>query len=161
MNTKIGLIVAYDQNKLIGNDNSLPWKIKEEMAIFKKITTDNIVIMGRNTYESIGKPLDNRLNFIISSKKVQHDRAYTFSTAEDCINFCNKINLNKKIIVIGGLSVYKYFLENNLINYMYISNIKDSFTGNIFFPSFDESCWKKDLFFSCDLFDTWFYTLIN
>lgn len=158
---KIGLITAYDQNRLIGNENSLPWKIKEEMALFKKITTDNIVIMGRKTYESIGKPLDNRLNLVITSKEIKHDRIYTFKKVEDCINFCQKLDLNKKIIVIGGLLIYEYFLNNNLINYMYISNIKNKFSGNVFFPNFDENNWSKSLFFSCEYFDTYIYRKIE
>jgi len=156
---KIGLIAAYDQNKLIGNENSLPWKIKEEMNLFKEITTNNIVVMGRNTYESIGKPLENRLNLVITTKKIIHDRIYTFKKVEDCINFCSKINLNKKIIVIGGKAIYKYFLDNNLINYMYISKIKNKFDGNVYFPEFNEDLWSKKLFRSCEFFDTWFYQL--
>lgn len=155
----IGLIVAYDKNRLIGNNNSLPWKIKEEMSIFKKITTDQIVIMGRKTYESIGKPLINRLNLVIGSKIIDNEHVYTFLSIEDCLNFCKKINLNKKIILIGGLSLYEYFLNNNLINYMYVSKIKNIYEGNLYFPDINENTWNKTLYFEGEEFDTWLYKL--
>ena len=66
----ISLIAAYDPNRVMGRQNSLPWKIKEDMAFFKEITTDNIVIMGRKTYESIGKPLPKRLNIVLTKNKL-------------------------------------------------------------------------------------------
>jgi dihydrofolate reductase len=153
---KIGLIAAYDPNRVIGNDNNLPWKIKEEILLFKKITYNSIVIMGRKTYDSIGKPLVNRLNFIITSKIINNDLAYSFASVEDSLEFCEKLNLNKKIFVIGGFSIYKYFLDNNLINYMYLSEINKEYVGNIYFPDFNESFWNKSLFYSSEFFNTYF-----
>jgi dihydrofolate reductase len=153
---KIGLIAAYDLNKVIGNNNSLPWRIKEEILFFKKITQDSIVIMGRKTYDGIGKPLVNRLNFVITSNLIHSDHIYSFFSVEDCLNFCEKLNLNKKIFVIGGFSLYKYFLDKDLVDYMYLSEIKQEYAGDTYFPSFDENIWNKSLFHSNDIFDVYF-----
>jgi dihydrofolate reductase len=153
---KIGLIAAYSYNKVIGNDNKLPWKIKEEILLFKKITQNSIVIMGRKTYDSIGSPLKNRMNFVITSNPIKNDHVYSFFTIDDCLDFCKKLNLNKKILVIGGQSLYNYFLNNNLVSYMYLSEINKEYIGDTYFPFFDENLWKKSLFLSSELFNTYF-----
>jgi dihydrofolate reductase len=153
---KIGLIAAYARNRVIGNDNKLPWKIKEEILLFKKITQNSIVIMGRKTYDSIGFPLKNRINFVITSSPIKNDHVYSFSTIDDCLDFCKKLNLNKDILVIGGQSLYSYFLNNNLVSYMYLSEINKEYLGDAYFPFFDESLWKKSLFLSSELFNTYF-----
>lgn len=153
---KIGLIAAHSSNKVIGNNNKLPWHIKEEILLFKRITQNSIVIMGRKTYDSIGSPLVNRLNFVITSNPIKNDHVYSFCSIDDCLDFCKKINLNKKVLVIGGQSLYKHFLNNNLVDYMYLSEINKEYFGDTYFPFFDEGLWNKSLFFSSDLFNTYF-----
>jgi dihydrofolate reductase len=156
MKNQLNLIVAFDPNKIIGSDNSLPWRIKEDLKLFKELTENNIVIMGRNTYESIGKPLPNRINIVITSRNIPG--VYTFSSIEGAINYCNKINLDKKIFIIGGRRIYDFCLSNNLINKMYISKIKKQYSGNIKFPDFNESDWNKELSRNFEEFDLWIYT---
>jgi dihydrofolate reductase len=155
----ISIISAFDPNKTIGFNNNLPWKIKEDLKLFKELTEKNIVIMGRNTYESIGKPLPNRMNIIITSKVIQNNNLlYTFSSFEDCIKYCKKINLNKNIFVIGGRKLYKYCLDNKLIDKMFISKIKKVYEGDVKFPDFKEEDWDKNLKSSYEEFDLWIYT---
>jgi len=156
----INLIAAHDPNMVMGSKNALPWKIKEDMAFFKQITTDNIVIMGRNTYESIGKPLPKRLNIILTKSKLDAN-AYCFPNFEESINFCNKINLNKKIFVIGGCKLYKYVLEKNLVDKMYISKIYKEYDGDILFPRFQKNDWDEKLFEKFDEFELWTYSRRN
>jgi len=154
----IGLIVACDEKRLIGVDNNLPWKIKEEMKFFKEKTINNIVIMGSKTYNSLNKPLENRLNFVITSKKIDNNKVFCFNDIFVCLDFCKKYD--KKIFVIGGESIYRFFLENNLVNYMYISVIKSVFScqGNpVYFPEIKEEFWDKDLFLRHELFDVYYY----
>ena len=153
----ISLTAAYDPNRVMGRQNSLPWKIKEDMAFFKEITTDNIVIMGRKTYESIGKPLPKRLNIVLTKNKLDAN-VYCFPNFEESINFCNKINLNKNIFVIGGCKLYEYVLNKNLVDMMYISKIDKEYEGDIVFPEFKEDDWDKKLFKKFEEFELWNYT---
>jgi dihydrofolate reductase len=94
MKNQLNLIVAFDPNKVIGNGNSLPWKIKEDLILFKELTVNNVVIMGRNTFESIGKPLPNRINI------VKND--YENTTRKDALNDL-KINLEQKLRLVNSV----------------------------------------------------------
>lgn len=152
----INLITAFDPNFVIGKDNSLPWKIKEDLKLFRSLTENNIVIMGRNTYESIGKPLINRINIVITSTNIIGN-FYTFSIIEEALKYCEKINPNKEVYIIGGRRLYQSSLEKNLIQKMYISKIKKIYEGNIKFPEFLESNWDKELKSSYEEFDLWIY----
>lgn len=162
MMQSLGLIVACDKNKLIGLDNKLPWRIKEEMSFFKSTTINNVVIMGYNTYLSLQKPLSDRLNIVLTSKKLDNfGSVYFFNDINMCLKFCEDHSYSKKIFIIGGESVYKHFLDNKLIDYMYISIIKkctSSLFGKIsYFPIFDENEWNKSLIFDHDLFEVYYY----
>ena len=107
----LALIVAYDKNRLIGNKGKIPWKIKGEQERFKFLTTSNIVIMGRKTYEEIGKPLPNRINIVVSTTT--------------SYGGCYKANSLKEAIDIVGT--------------MYITEIDGEFEGDTYFPEFDQS----------------------
>lgn len=155
MKNQLNLIVAFDPNKVIGNGNSLPWKIKEDLKLFKELTENNVVIMGRNTFESIGKPLPNRINIVITSKNISG--VYNFTKIEDAINYCDKINLDKKIFIIGGKKIYEYCLTNSLIDNMYVSKIKKQYDGDVKFPDFDETSWFKQVDRTFEEFDLWIY----
>lgn len=160
MENKIGLIVAHDKNRLIGVDNKLPWKIKEEINFFKEVTTDNIIIMGSKTYCSLGRPLPNRINIVLTSSKIEQNNLYSFNNVEDCLNFCKKLNLNKEILVIGGESIYNYFLLNNLIDYMYVSLIDATYEQKgkcSYFPEIQDILWDKKLILKKDLFEVYYY----
>lgn len=157
---KIGLIAAFDKNRLIGINNKLPWKIKDEMSFFKQKTTNNIIVMGSNTYFSLSKPLPNRLNFVLSSRSINNDLIYCFRDIFSCIDFCS--NFTKDVFVIGGKKVYQSFLENNLIDYMYISVIKNSYKVDnpeeaVYFPCIDDELWQKERILNHDIFDVYYY----
>lgn len=129
----INLIVAIDSNcSGIGKDGKIPWHNKEDMKFFKDITTgngNNAVIMGRTTYESIGKPLPNRLNIVLSktlNNNIQDINV--LSSLEDAIKFAEEQKIENTFI-IGGASVYKEALNKNLINgHIFITYIKTDLT---------------------------------
>lgn len=141
---KLYLISAFDEDKNIGFKNNLPWKIKEDLLIFKKLTENNIVIMGKNTFISLKKPLKNRINIVLSSDNSFKiiGGIYHFQTLEESLAYCEKINLDKKVFIIGGRYLYEYCLGKNIIDYMYISKIKGVFSGDVKFPEFNILNWN-------------------
>lgn len=151
MKKEINLIVAKSSNNVIGNNNELLWKIPNDLKYFKKVTTNSVVIMGRKTFESIGKILPNRLNVIISKQSGDLKEIYKgcknclfFDNFNDMFLFINDQDFYKNIFVIGGGEIYKYFIENNLINKYYITEIKQEFEGDTYFPNVDLSNYKKE-----------------
>ena len=142
---KITIIVAASENLVIGDKNGLPWHISEDLRHFKEITINHSVIMGRKTFESIGKPLKDRRNIVISrDKTLKIEGVEVVNSLDDAIFRTKDQN---EIFIIGGEQIYKMampFATNMHITKVYI-NIK----GDAFFPAFDEREWKilsqKDL----------------
>lgn len=145
-------IVAIDEEYGIGLNNDIPWDSPEDRKLFKKLTTNNVVIMGRKTLDSIGKPLPNRINCVISSKEIQKDNILHFYNPLECYLFCKKKYKDKTLFVIGGQSIYKWFLENNLVDTEIITFIKGKYNCNVYYPKFyypnytrSETCIIKDI----------------
>ena len=142
---KITIIVAASENLAIGYKNALPWHISEDLRHFKEITINHSVIMGRKTFESIGNPLKDRRNIVISrDKTLKIGGVEVVNSLDDAIFRTKDQN---EIFIIGGEQIYKMampFATNMHITKVYI-NIK----GDAFFPAFDEREWKilsqKDL----------------
>ncbi|MDC3181236.1 dihydrofolate reductase [Gammaproteobacteria bacterium] len=127
------MISAIDQNHVIGLNNQLPWHLPEDLAYFKKTTNDHTVVMGRKTYESIGKKLPNRRNIIIS----------TSLTGEDVITSPNQLfslGLKGKVFIIGGAQIYQHFLP--YAHYLYLTHLDISVHGDSFFPVLDLQQWE-------------------
>lgn len=139
----LNMIVAVDKHNVIGVDNKLPWNIKEDLKYFKKITSGNIIIMGRNTYESIGKPLPNRKNVVLTRDHFFKPEGVTVvhSIERAISEFIMKENnddLNKKqIFIIGGAEVYKQFMP--YVSRLYITQIDIVVKGDTFFPEYKEA----------------------
>lgn len=129
----VNIIVAMDNNFLIGSKSKLPWNIPEDLKLFKTLTENNIVIMGRKTFESIGKPLPNRINIVISKTLKNYSDVIIFDSLEASISFGKK--LNKEIFIIGGAEIYKETILKNLADKLCISLIKKTHYGDIFFPN--------------------------
>lgn len=133
----INLIVARSSNNVIGNDNKLLWNFKLDMQHFIELTRNNSVIMGRKTYESIGKPLKNRKNIVLTNSKQIKD-VVCVNNIEDAIKEANV----GEIFIIGGSNVYEQFLNKNLINKIYITEIHDEYEGDSYF-TFNEANFEK------------------
>ena len=137
----ISLIVAFAKNNVIGKDGKIPWNIEGEQSRFKELTTNNIVIMGRKTFEEIyqklQKPLPNRINIIISkTKKYDFENCFTFTSLDAALDFCKKTFPQKDIFISGGAALYQKALP--IVEKMYITEIDLEVPGDIFFPKFLE-----------------------
>lgn len=142
-----GIIVAIGNNNEIGKNNKLLWHIPEDLKKFKEITQGKTVIMGRNTYESIGKPLPNRHNVVLS-KNLKLFSNNCNEKLEICDDFSkiveNYKNSDDEVFIIGGAQVYKKALELGIIEKLYISHIDFSDNeADTYFPEIDCNMWKK------------------
>lgn len=143
INKMLNLIFCVDNSGLFGRSNALPWSFKEDLKYFKDITSNfnkinennNVIVMGKNTWLSIGKKLPNRINVVISSKK-QHNTVsekpdHTFNTFDDFMNECKigKIFYNNNIFIIGGKKLLSYVIVkyNKFIKHVFINIIQHSF----------------------------------
>lgn len=133
MKRKYNIIVAKTSQNYIGLNNELLFKIPDDLKHFKNITLNNIVVMGWNTYQSIGKPLPNRINIVITSKDIENieNEIYFVKNYDELDSLINFINSEKEIFVIGGGMVYKYFIDNDLINDYYITTIISDVVGDV------------------------------
>ncbi|MCX7841889.1 MAG: type 3 dihydrofolate reductase [Clostridia bacterium] len=134
----ISLIAAVARDNIIGKGNSLPWRLPADLAYFKKVTMGHKVIMGRKTFESIGKPLPGRSNVIIS-----RDRDYK---AEGCtivnsIDEAERLCVDEEAFIIGGAQVYEMFIDR--ADRLYITFIDEAFDGDAYFPNIDPSVWRQ------------------
>lgn len=135
----ISIITAWAKNKVIGKDSALPWgDLPADMKRFVKLTRDKPVIMGRKTYESIGRPLAKRVNIILTNDQdFQAEGCIVVYSVDEAIKAAGDA---EEIMVIGGASVYKEFLP--LAQRMYLTIISAEFEGDTFFPEFDLNEWK-------------------
>ena len=116
------IVVAIDTGNGIGLNGTIPWKCSEDLANFKKITTGGIVIMGRKTYDSIGKPLPNRINVVVTKNiAFSQDGVIVMHNLWDVVRYCYH-NDNKKWFVIGGSEIYEWFLDNRLVSTIHITH---------------------------------------
>lgn len=139
----LNLIVCMDKNRGIGKDNAMPWHLPNELKYFKKTTTGHVVVMGRKTYESIGRPLSNRVNVAISNTMENTDEVPVYSDIEHFINTVRDVEKDIKGIntfVIGGASIYEQFLP--YADRLYITVINAEFDCDTFFPDFDIKDWR-------------------
>jgi len=135
----ISLIAAMDKNKAIGKNNSLPWKLPADMKRFKELTLNKPVIMGRKTFESIGKPLSNRKNIILTKdKNYRAEGCIAVHSVDEALK-ANKEN--KEVMIIGGEQIFKEFLPR--ANRMYLTLIDEDFEGDAHFPEYNKDGWKE------------------
>jgi dihydrofolate reductase len=134
----IGLIVAYDKNHVIGNNGQIPWKIKGEQKRFKELTTGNVVVMGRRSYQEIGKPLPNRTTLVVSStENFDDENVITVSSVKEALEVAG----DRDVFFAGGARIYKEALP--LVEKLFITEVDLSVKGDTFFPDFDESEYVK------------------
>ncbi len=133
----INLIVAMTKDRVIGKDNQMPWHISEDLKNFKRLTTGNTVIMGRNTYFSLGKPLPNRNNIVISHEKMDAEGVDVCYSIDEALEKAR--SYNTEIFIIGGAMIYKTMLA--YAERLYISYVKKDYDGDTYFPEFNEDDW--------------------
>ena len=139
---KVSIIVAIGKNNQTGLNNRIPWKVKDDMKHFKDLTTGHHILMGRKTYESIGKPLPNRTNLIITANKnfVKPEGAYVFDCSYKAMDFA-KSRGEEEIFITGGSTIYRFFMENKLADRIYLTRIDYDGDADAFFPDINPKEW--------------------
>jgi dihydrofolate reductase len=137
---KISLIVAMASNRVIGNNNVMPWHLSADLKKFKKITLGSPILMGRKTYESIGRPLPGRTNIIISrNPEYRQEGCLVFNDIEAAIK--KACEIAGEIFIIGGSELYEATLP--IADVLYITKINREFQGDTFFPVIDMNDWSE------------------
>lgn len=129
----IHFVVAYTTNHVIGKDGKMPWHLPDDLRHFKELTTGNTVVMGRQTFESIGKPLPNRRNIVLTR---QHDFHHP---GIDVMHNLNEVLQFEEIYVIGGAQIFSALID--AADWMHITELHTEIQGDTFFPK-----WDKDSF---------------
>ena len=139
---EIILIAAVSKDKVIGKQGGIPWKIKEDLSFFKERTLNSPIIMGRTTYNSIGRPLPNRLNIVMTRSAKNTEGVTEVTSVEKAIEAASINRDSSRVYIIGGQNIYKEFLP--IAHRMIITEvdlyIKD---GDTFFPEWNISEWKE------------------
>jgi dihydrofolate reductase len=137
---RVSLIVAAAQNDVIGSNNALPWSLPDDLQYFRKITMGHPVIMGRKTFESIGKPLPKRLNIVIS-RTVQHIAGCeVVSSLRAAVDVARATNATEAFI-IGGRDVFAAALAEGIVDAIYLTRVHAAVEGDVALPSIDWSQW--------------------
>ena len=133
----LSIIVAMSKNRVIGKDNKMPWHLSSDLKNFKKITIGKTIIMGRLTYDSIGKPLPERKNIVLSRNLIDPD-VFIFDNFEEVLNFTKD---EDEVFIIGGQDIYSQTIDK--VNKLYLTTIDANIEGDKYFPEIDISKWKK------------------
>ena len=135
----ISLIAAMSKNRVIGKNNTMLWKLPQDMERFRKITSGKPVVMGRKTFESIGRPLPKRTNIIIThDKNYKQDGCIVVHSAGEALKAASG---SPEIMIIGGEQIFRKFLPR--ADRMYLTIIDENFEGDAYFPEYNKNDWKE------------------
>ena len=139
----ISSLVAMNRSLLIGKDNDLPWHLKDDLTHFKNYSMNKPIVMGRNTYESIGRPLPNRNNIVITTTINELDGAVVVNNLPDAIEAAKKYclaNNQDEIVIIGGAKIFT--LAKDMINKLVITWVEaNELVGDVYYPRFNLENW--------------------
>lgn len=136
MNPKVSLIAALSKNHVIGKDNKLPWNIPEDLKRFQALTKNHPIIMGRKTFESIGRVLPNRTNIVITrDDNWNHQGVIVSHSLEEALEVAKQHNL-QEIFVIGGGQIFEQVIKK--ADKLYLTVVDREISGDAFFPDFSE-----------------------
>lgn len=130
----LSILVAHDRQRVIGVNNDLPWHLPNDLKHVKQLSTGNTLVMGRATYESIGKPLPNRKNVVLTRNRSFHPEGVEVIHSLDEIN-----NLPGHVFIFGGQTLFEAMIDK--VDDMYITVIEDKFNGDTFFPPYTFEEW--------------------
>jgi dihydrofolate reductase len=142
---KLAFVVAMSQNRVIGIDNQLPWRLPEDLKWFKRVTLGHPIIMGRKTYESIGRPLPGRTNIVVTRQKQWSQEGAVVahgidSALEKAVNQARRDGVDE-IYIIGGEELFRQSF--NKVDRLYLTQVQAHLDGDAFFPEFDGSDWRE------------------
>jgi len=136
---KLSIIVAMAQNRTIGVNNTLPWRCPEDLKHFKALTMGHHMIMGRKTFDSIGKPLPGRTTVVVTrDKELKIDGCIVTHSLIEAIAACSA---DTEAFIVGGADIYAQSL--GLADTLYITEIQQDVEGDAHFPAFDKSAWQE------------------
>lgn len=139
VSVRISIVVAMDRNGLIGKDNQLPWRLPADLKLFKSITMGKPIIMGRKTFESIGKPLPGRLNIVVTNNHKYPARGYVVAVSlDDAIEKAGRVD---EIMIIGGAALYRQALAR--ANRIYLTLVEAEMDGDTWFPPWQQAEWSE------------------
>lgn len=139
MKPKLSLIVAIARNGVIGRDNDLPWRLPADLQLFKRTTSGHAIILGRKNYESIGRPLPDRTNIVITrDKNYKAEGCLVANSIEEAIMLAGD---DEEIFIIGGAQIYAQALDR--VERMYITEVDTDVEGDVLFPEYDKSQWRE------------------
>lgn len=137
----VSIIVAVAKNGVIGKDNQLIWRLSDDLKNFRKLTTGHAVIMGRKTYDSIGKPLPNRVNIVISRQKdLEIEGCVIANSFENALEKAQKLSEKEEVFIIGGENIYNQALS--IADKLYYTVVNVIIEGDAFFPKLDKNQWN-------------------
>ncbi|SEE14057.1 DinB superfamily protein [Tenacibaculum sp. MAR_2010_89] len=135
------VIAAIGKNNELGKGNDLIWHLPADLKRFKKVTSGHHIVMGRNTFESIGKPLPNRTTIIITrNKDYSKEGCLTANSIEEALELSKK---DTDVFIIGGAQIYKQALESNLVDKLDITLVHENFEADVYFPEINTLVWKE------------------
>ena len=135
----LSIIVAMGKNRVIGKNGMLPWHISSDLKNFKKITMGKPILMGRKTYESIGRPLPGRENIILTKNKNYFaEGCIVKNTIDEGFLYCQKV---PELMIMGGAALYEQTLYK--AKRLYITEVNATTDGDVFFPEFDRNEWVE------------------
>ena len=137
----LSIIVAKGKNNIIGKDNEMVWHLPEDLKHFKNLTTGHTIIMGRKTFESLGKPLPNRKHIIFSQNPDFKVNDENVEVVHSLLQIQDLIEGKEEAFVIGGAMIYNFLMPN--VKKMYVTEIEKDFDGDTFFPIIDSEVWKE------------------
>ncbi|MBO5234918.1 MAG: dihydrofolate reductase [Alistipes sp.] len=134
----VSVIVAVAENGVIGDKNSLLWHISEDLRNFKRITSGHPVVMGRKTFESLGRPLPNRKNVVITRQDIEIEGCEVVHSLEEALAI---FSADEEIFIIGGAQIYREAMP--IADRFYLTRVHHSYEGDTSFPEWNESEWQK------------------
>ena len=141
----ISHLVALSNNFVIGVNNDLPWKLKKDLQHFSAYTQNKAIVMGRKTFESIGRPLPNRKNLVISSSLESQESLQVVPNLNQAIEVASQWNKDnsaeEEIVLIGGGYVFEE--SKNIVNKLVLTRVECEIDGDVFYPQIDLSDWKE------------------
>ena len=139
---KLALIAAVADNNAIGIDNKMPWHLPDDLRYFKAVTMGKAIIMGRKTFDSLGKALPGRINIVITrNESWHHDGVAVVHTLDDALQLAATLSTADEIMVIGGEQIYRQAIDR--ADRLYLTRVYQSFDGDAFFPAIIASQWQE------------------
>ncbi|TNF99524.1 MAG: type 3 dihydrofolate reductase [Gammaproteobacteria bacterium] len=135
----VSIIAAMDRNRLIGNNNALPWHLPADLQHFKQTTLGKPIIMGRKTWESLGRALPGRMNIIITrNKDYQAEGGVVVYSLDEAIKVAGNVD---EVMIIGGANLYQQAIAD--ADRLYLTQVDGEFEGDAWFPMIDKNCWRE------------------